>query len=535
MNDFSGNDILLYRTFPHLFFFGSGLEGNGTLSDRQVRHLLFQFGGQFAKCSRLIFLLFDQKQRHASARIIASRIKSHPQSLDIFKLWASDSNKIVQLEEAIQNPGTKSANNLLREIEPHIKTCAAKIPYSDGERAGSMVNALALTYFFGMPSNFITFAPDDIRGPLNLRMSLPFTNNQSFPSDGTGFEKALKDGKQNFNGINLSKSSLPILLANAPVEAAEIFRLVTNAVYTHLLGTPPEKNVRKTKPIADRCHSAFGIPRASFGPSEEQARGSLHTHILHWNAITPLLLQYASEIPQLVGDAINKMMCAKLDIATHVRQLLDELDGITSTVQTPFLSRNPLREPQAFNSDVQNNVSRFNMHAHTITCHKLPQGKEHCRVARPQDTVEITKPIQITSREATAENKKSYVVLPSILPSDINCLHNRNKSLFPIAVRDKRSIIWELLRPMFHPLATLKSPLLNIPMSILPYNLIERFDGLSFEDQNLLNNRLVNRNGIVVEYSPIMAISKAADSEATVVDLGEQDVTVSITIQWSLL
>ena len=32
-----------------------------------------------------------------------------------------------------------------------------------------------------------------------------------------------------------------------------------------------------------------------------------------------------------------------------------------------------------------------------------------------------------------------------------------------------------------------------------------------------------------------MAISKAADSEATVVDLGEQDVTVSITIQWSLL
>jgi len=38
-----------------------------------------------------------------------------------------------------------------------------------------------------------------------------------------------------------------------------------------------------------------------------------------------------------------------------------------------------------------------------------------------------------------------------------------------------------------------------------------------------------------VEYSPIMAISKAADSEATVVDLGEQDVTVSITIQWSLL
>jgi uncharacterized protein YggE len=42
-------------------------------------------------------------------------------------------------------------------------------------------------------------------------------------------------------------------------------------------------------------------------------------------------------------------------------------------------------------------------------------------------------------------------------------------------------------------------------------------------------------NSSPIEYSPILAMSKAADSEATVVDLGEQDVTVSITIQWSLL
>ena len=42
-------------------------------------------------------------------------------------------------------------------------------------------------------------------------------------------------------------------------------------------------------------------------------------------------------------------------------------------------------------------------------------------------------------------------------------------------------------------------------------------------------------NSSPIEYSPILAMGKAADSEATVVDLGEQDVTVSITIQWSLL
>jgi uncharacterized protein YggE len=42
-------------------------------------------------------------------------------------------------------------------------------------------------------------------------------------------------------------------------------------------------------------------------------------------------------------------------------------------------------------------------------------------------------------------------------------------------------------------------------------------------------------NSSPISYPPIMAMAKASDAEATVVDLGQQDVTVSITIQWSLL
>jgi uncharacterized protein YggE len=42
-------------------------------------------------------------------------------------------------------------------------------------------------------------------------------------------------------------------------------------------------------------------------------------------------------------------------------------------------------------------------------------------------------------------------------------------------------------------------------------------------------------NSSPVSYSPIMGIAKAADSMATEIDLGNQDVTVSITIRWSLI
>lgn len=42
-------------------------------------------------------------------------------------------------------------------------------------------------------------------------------------------------------------------------------------------------------------------------------------------------------------------------------------------------------------------------------------------------------------------------------------------------------------------------------------------------------------NSSPISYPPVMAMEKASDSVATVVDLGQQDVTVSITIQWALL
>jgi hypothetical protein len=42
-------------------------------------------------------------------------------------------------------------------------------------------------------------------------------------------------------------------------------------------------------------------------------------------------------------------------------------------------------------------------------------------------------------------------------------------------------------------------------------------------------------NSSPVSYTPIMGVAKAADTGATEIDLGNQDVTVSITIRWSLI
>ena len=41
-------------------------------------------------------------------------------------------------------------------------------------------------------------------------------------------------------------------------------------------------------------------------------------------------------------------------------------------------------------------------------------------------------------------------------------------------------------------------------------------------------------NSSPVSYVPVMGVAKA-ESDATVIDLGEQDVSVSVTVKWSLL
>ena len=87
---------------------------------------------------------------------------------------------------------------------------------------------------YGLPTIFFTYAPDDVNGILNLRLSLPQKNNNGFPADGTGFAEAIRNNEATFHQIPISSHNLRILLAKGSVAAAEIFRLLTESVFAIL-------------------------------------------------------------------------------------------------------------------------------------------------------------------------------------------------------------------------------------------------------------------------------------------------------------
>ena len=127
-NEFLENDRLLHSSFPFLFVFGRGVSTTGSLSREATRHMLLQFSSRFADCHRFIFLLFDQFQRHAASKVVASRAKCNPKSFEDFVNWLNEQDFVENLKKAAKNPAAPSSIALLKKLSPHIQSCSSRIP-----------------------------------------------------------------------------------------------------------------------------------------------------------------------------------------------------------------------------------------------------------------------------------------------------------------------------------------------------------------------------------------------------------------------
>ncbi|KZS02069.1 Uncharacterized protein APZ42_001038, partial [Daphnia magna] len=398
MSEFEGNDRLLYSAFPFLFLLGSGLRKPGSVPHRDCRHMLLQFTCNFATCHRFLFCLFDQLQRHAATRAVTTRFKNNPESLEKLQAWVADPAFLKDLARAARNPQSKSARTLVARVTPHIKTTSSNVPYSTAQRKASMQHLYALTQHFGMPSIFLTYAPDFASGVLNLRLSLPSINNVELPASDDGILEALRQQLDIHQNIRLSQACLNERLASNPVAMGEFFRLLTNSIFTILVGLKPDGLARYTPELPSRKVGLFGVPLASFGVVEEQARGTPHCHAIVWGGLPPSLLQSVAGAPRLlniIAGLLDRMVTAELEPETIAQHLLSQFNGNRLGRVATFIAHCPINEPREFTEDVQRAASFANLHSHTTTCHKGTQGKISCRLGRPGPDAEKTHVVQL--------------------------------------------------------------------------------------------------------------------------------------------
>jgi hypothetical protein len=147
-----------------------------------------------------------------------------------------------------------------------------------------------------------------------------------------------------------------------------MFQIMTEAFFINLLGTPPDGvDKKKSVLLSARQSGIFGTPVAAFGCTEEQARGSLHMHILFWGGITPPVLQAAGGIPSLtrfISEAINRIVTGQLDPFIHMRHLLRDVHNKKPPHASLFKQRHPLLEKKKFIEDFQRTVDLCYIHEH---------------------------------------------------------------------------------------------------------------------------------------------------------------------------
>jgi hypothetical protein len=96
------------------------------------------------------------------------------------------------LEKSISNPNGSEAKKTLKMIDSLLSISGEKVVGSHGERKSAIRTMMSMAQFFGSPSIFFTFAPDDIHPILTLRMScLTRNGNVKFPAVDYGFEKKI--------------------------------------------------------------------------------------------------------------------------------------------------------------------------------------------------------------------------------------------------------------------------------------------------------------------------------------------------------
>ena len=172
-----------------------------------------QWHGKFSGCLRLQFLIFDQLQRHSTAIATHATVQSNPESIMTFSQIVSDPSFIAQLKQAKNSPDAAESKKLLAKLIPHISLVNKKVPYTAASRKTGIQHLFSMVRLYGPPSIFQTFSLDDVHGLLNLRLTLPMTDNWTFPATENGFAEALRQNKTTFQSIPVHASALRKLLA----------------------------------------------------------------------------------------------------------------------------------------------------------------------------------------------------------------------------------------------------------------------------------------------------------------------------------
>ena len=308
VNEFEQGDMALVGANPDVFLLGRAYgKKKGTLTQKQTTHLLLQFTNNAASCSNLLFLLFDQKQRHSVIGSMHAKIRHDPAAFEKFTRTFMSKEFQTKIQRSVADPEGRDAKEVLKKLVPILTVGGKRTVFGALERRAAAGEILAMGRMFGPASNFLTVSVDDIHSPGVFRMAFRSCNNLTFPAFcPDSLLTALEIGtkftcRQNGMCIHgekcLGSGSVPIpcnwsFLAEKttenPVSVAQYYKKLIHDLMSILVGIIPASTSdgdRRTLTTnfggwgRENLGVIVGTPVAFIGVTETTGKGSLHFHV----------------------------------------------------------------------------------------------------------------------------------------------------------------------------------------------------------------------------------------------------------------
>ena len=166
INEFDNNIELLSKCFPWVFATGS-LPGAGKIHPVVRRCLLLRYDHRVEQEPTLLFLLFNQMQRHSFSHNIAHADQSVATRLNQMASSSSFEDDVRKMADENPSPDVlRFRNYLLRAVS----LGQGQTSFSQGESDSFYVKMLAEIRFRGPPSVWLTLSPSAIENSFCLRL-----------------------------------------------------------------------------------------------------------------------------------------------------------------------------------------------------------------------------------------------------------------------------------------------------------------------------------------------------------------------------
>ena len=430
LSDYADLPAILAGGFPTLFRFGA----RGFKLMRDSRELFTYYDGRFARNPQLVGLLACTRRRHKLHASSARRVKYAKEQWATFVEIISRPDFDDSLARAVADPTTEEALALMKTLAPLVSSVSGAALRSDAERSRVEGELYSFVRFFGMPSSYLSAAPNDAVNLTAIRLSTRPVDNESWPVttstadltateilDGlrgyslagggeTAAQRAnrahrVREGIKRHTGceVPLTRAEMNLWAGKNPISSVIAFKAVVDAVFTRLFGMKPTRlTTSSPKPCQGVDKGAFGTPVAFLYVEEENGRQALHIHALMWAGMLPDLLANAAgldavqledgtlvDLEQEVLDALDTQYKREVGVGLHVLEVMRSSTRPRGLKLRPSLDA-PLIELQpgdaAFvQARAEVNAKGTNDHSHCLSCGPKgsKKGQFGCRYGLP--------------------------------------------------------------------------------------------------------------------------------------------------------